>query len=171
MRDDESEKMILPQLRAIIDATKTGEKTFLINKWGRPFSREWFGNWFKKACVAAGLPKCSAHGLRKVGAQMLADAGATDRQLMAIYDWASAGMATVYTRKRDKRRLSEDAAMMLGRELESGSILMRARDESGPLSERSVAHLQETTSRERVQKKMAGATGLEPAASGVTGHI
>jgi hypothetical protein len=60
--------------------------------------------------------------------------------------------------------------MMLGRELESGSILTRAQDESGPLSEQSVAHLQKTIARERVQKIMAGATGLEPAASGVTGR-
>jgi hypothetical protein len=32
----------------------------------------------------AGLPKCSAHGLRKAGATITAENGATDRQLMAF---------------------------------------------------------------------------------------
>ena len=36
----------------------------------------------RKRCNEAGLPNCSAHGLRKAGATILAERGATDRQLI-----------------------------------------------------------------------------------------
>ena len=68
-----------------------------------------FGNKFRAWCEAAGLPQCSAHGLRKAGATFAAENGATEHQLMAIYGWKSAKMAAIYTRKVRQKKLAGSA--------------------------------------------------------------
>jgi integrase len=55
--------------------------------YGKPFTANGFGNWFKKRCLEAQLPRCSAHGLPKAGATLAAENGATEAQLMAIFGW------------------------------------------------------------------------------------
>ncbi len=108
-----SEKPVLPILAEIINATQTGDLTFLVNEYGHAFTAAGFGNWFRKRCDEAGLPHCSAHGLRKAGATLAAEAGATDRQLMALFDWTSAGQATVYTAAADRKKLASQAANLM----------------------------------------------------------
>jgi hypothetical protein len=61
----------------------------------------------------AGLPQCSAHGLRKAGATVAAENGATDRQLMALYDWTTAAQANVYTAAADRKRMAGEAARLI----------------------------------------------------------
>jgi hypothetical protein len=89
--------------------------TFLVTDYGKPFTAAGFGNWFGAQCETAGLSHCTAHGLRKGGASILAERGATDRQLMAIYDWETAAQATAYTKKADRKRLAWDALPLLNR--------------------------------------------------------
>lgn len=100
---------ILPELQAVIDATPVGNMTFLVTELGGPFTPDGFGNWFRDRCNEAGLPHCSAHGLRKAGATIAAENGATEHQLMALYGWESPKQAAVYTRKANRKRLSGDA--------------------------------------------------------------
>ena len=100
---------ILPELRAIIDATPSGHLSYLVTTFGKPFTVAGFGNWFRDCCDAANLPQCSAHGLRKAGATIAADNGATEYQLMAIYGWDSPKQAALYTRKANRKRLAESA--------------------------------------------------------------
>jgi integrase len=57
---------VLPELAAIINASRTGDLAFIAGERGRPMTKESFGNWFRGACQAAGVPG-SAHGLRKDG--------------------------------------------------------------------------------------------------------
>ncbi len=76
---------ILEPLTASIAATKTGDLTFLATERGTPFVKESFGTWFRETCGKAGCPG-SAHGLRKAGATRAAERGATERELMAIFD-------------------------------------------------------------------------------------
>jgi integrase len=64
------------ELGAIIDASPCGDLTFLVAEYGRPFTSDGFGNWFRDRCHNAGLPGCSAHGLRKARATILAERGA-----------------------------------------------------------------------------------------------
>jgi hypothetical protein len=45
-----------------------------------------------------GLPHASAHGLRKAGAVIAAEKGATERQLMAIFGWSTMKKAARYPR-------------------------------------------------------------------------
>jgi integrase len=108
-----SEKPVLPILADIIARSPTGDLTFLVTKHGKPFTANGFGNWFRDRCDEAGLPQCSAHGLRKAGATIAAENGATDRQLMAMFDLTTPSQASVYVRAADKKRLAGDAARLM----------------------------------------------------------
>ncbi len=102
---------IMPELRRSIDATETGDLVFLSTAKRTPFpSAGAFGMWFKARCVEAGLPHCSAHGLRKAGATIAADDGASEQQLMAMYGWENSATAKVYTKAADRKRLARGAA-------------------------------------------------------------
>lgn len=104
---------ILPQLQQAIDAAPAGNLTFLTTEYGSPFTEAGFGNWFRDRCNEAGLKECSAHGLRKAGATIAANNGATEHQLMAIYGWESPKQAALYTRKANRRRLAGDAMHLI----------------------------------------------------------
>jgi integrase len=67
---------VLPEVAAIINASRTGDLAFIAGERGRPMTKESFGNWFRGACQVAGVPG-SAHGLRKAGATRAAENGAT----------------------------------------------------------------------------------------------
>jgi integrase len=103
---------ILPTLQQIINNTTCGDLTFLVNDWGRPFTDAGFGNWFRDRCVEARVPG-RAHGLRKAGATIAANNGATSRQLMAIFGWDTLKEAERYTRNADQLRLAESAMPLL----------------------------------------------------------
>jgi integrase len=94
-----------PDLQAIIDATPT-DLTFLTTAFGRPFTAAGFGNWFRDQCNAAGLPHCSAHGLRKAAARRLAEAGCTEHEIAAITGHASLREVQRYTKAADQTRLA-----------------------------------------------------------------
>ena len=106
---------VLDVLQAALDAGPVGELTFLATEFRRPFTAAGFGNWFRDRCDQAGLRQCTAHGLRKAGATIAAENGATDRQLMAIFGWTSEGQATVYTRQANRKRLAAEAMPLLGK--------------------------------------------------------
>ena len=104
---------ILPVLQKIIDASPCGDLTFLVNKWNRPFTDAGFGNRFREWCDEAGLPHCTTHGLRKAGATIAAQRGATSKQLMSVFGWDSIQMAELYTRSADQEHLAESAMHLL----------------------------------------------------------
>ena len=99
---------VLPPLKAILDATPRMGMQFVTNEKGRPYTAASLGNMFRRWAKAAKLPGCTLHGLRKAGATIAANNGATDQQLMAIFGWTKADMATLYTRQRDSRKLAGD---------------------------------------------------------------
>jgi integrase len=104
---------ILPELQAIIDATRLGSLTFLETAFGRPHTANGFGTWFRRRCDEAGLKQCSAHGLRKAGATIAAENGASTKQLMAIFGWRSIKQAELYTRAADRTHLGAVAMPLL----------------------------------------------------------
>lgn len=105
---------IFAALQASIDATQTGDLAFLATASGKPFqSAASLGNWFRGACVAAGVPG-RLHGLRKAGATIAAEAGATAHQLMAMYGWRKLEEAELYTREADRKRNAAVAAEHIG---------------------------------------------------------
>ncbi len=104
---------ILPELQTVLDQTKTGNLTYIVTEFGKPFTSNGFGNWFRKRCDEAGLSQCSAHGLRKAGAALAAEKGATERQLMAIFGWSSLKEVTRYTRAARQKVLAESGMKFL----------------------------------------------------------
>ncbi|MFZ3326332.1 MAG: tyrosine-type recombinase/integrase [Methylocella sp.] len=105
----------MPELQAAIDAGPCGNLTFLVTAHGKPFTTAGFGNRMRKWCDAAGLKDCSAHGLRKAGACIAAENGATEAQLMAIFGWSDPDMAVLYTKKARQKRIAGDAMRLLVR--------------------------------------------------------
>ncbi|MFN8992280.1 MAG: tyrosine-type recombinase/integrase [Pseudomonadota bacterium] len=97
-------------LRESIEATGLPGLTFIHKPDGSPYDKAAFGNWFRKVCNAAGIRGKAAHGLRKTDATSTAEGGASERELMARYGWASSKEASRYTASRDKKRLAIEAA-------------------------------------------------------------
>ena len=59
--------------------------TFLVNEWGRPFSRKRFNTWFRKQVAAAGLPdSCVPHGLRKGGCRIMAESECSAHEIKSV---------------------------------------------------------------------------------------
>jgi len=106
---------MIPALQQELSAAPTGELTFLVTAHGRPFSIAGFGNKMRQWCDEAGLPHCSAHGLRKAGAVRAAENGATAHQLQAIFGWKTLSEAQRYTRAAEQRRLAGSAMGLLAR--------------------------------------------------------
>jgi integrase len=103
---------ILPVLQATLDAGPCGDLAFICGERGQPLTKESFGNVFKAACKAAGVPG-SAHGIRKIAATRAADNGATEFELMAIFGWTDPKMAALYVKKANRKRLAARAMTKL----------------------------------------------------------
>lgn len=117
IRTEKTEELVtlpvLQPLQASIDATPGGDLTFLATSRGQPFDKASFGNWFAKACKAAGVPG-RAYGLRKCGAVRAAEGGATEAQMNAIFGWAEGSKeSSTYIRKADRARRAAAAAQTL----------------------------------------------------------
>jgi integrase len=80
---------------------------------GATFTINGLGNKFRDWCDAAGLPQCSAHGLRKAAAVALAESGATAAELRAIFGWSKLETAEIYIRKASKSKMSANAFQRL----------------------------------------------------------
>ena len=104
---------LLPELRAVIAKTKSGHLAYLVTAFGKPFSAAGFGNWFREACDAAKLPQCSAHGLRKAGATIAAENGASEKELEAIFGWETMRQAAHYTKRANRRKLAARAMKLI----------------------------------------------------------
>src|SRR5262249_12815771 len=98
-----------PTLATIIAAAPRNHLTFVTTRHGRPFQGSAFSRWFREECDKAGLPHCSAHGLRKAAARRLAEAGCTAHEIGAITGHASLTELVRYTKAVDQRRLAEAA--------------------------------------------------------------
>lgn len=129
---------VLPELQRIIDASPSGDLTFIVTAFGRPFTANGFGNWFRDRCDEAGLEHCSAHGLRKAGAALAAENGATESELMAIFCWSTLKEAARYTKAARQKLLAASAVRLLRRHGEPEAALTREQNgvESVPLSSR-----------------------------------
>jgi integrase len=106
---------ILAVLQTTLDAGPCGDLHFISNAHGHPFTKESFGNAFRDACRAAGVPG-SAHGLRKIAATRCAENGATLPQMNAIFGWTGSRMALHYIEAASRKRLAAEAMEKLNKE-------------------------------------------------------
>lgn len=95
-------------LRAAIDAmTSIGLTTFLVTDYGKPFTKDGFGNWFRDRCDEANLPRCTAHGLRKAIARRMAQTQASDVEIMAVGGWRTSTEVRRYTESVEQEALAD----------------------------------------------------------------
>jgi len=114
---------VLPVLQKTIAASPVGNMTFLVTEFDKPFTVNGLGNKMRDWCDQAQLFHCSTHGLRKAGATIAAENGATDEELMAIYGWVTKAQTSVYTRKANRRRMAENGIGKLVPEQNSTEIV------------------------------------------------
>ena len=91
--------------------------TYLVTEYGWPFASSGsLDNRVRKWITAAGLVDAagkasrSQHGIRKGVAELMAEAGATEYELMATFGWTETKTAAVYTKKADRRKVATSGA-------------------------------------------------------------
>jgi len=102
---------ILPQLAAALDAMEAADEkhlTYLVTLKGKPFEPASFGNWFRDRCNDAGLPHCSAHGLRKAMSRRLAEGGATTLEGRAVTGHKTDAMFAHYAASANRSMLADE---------------------------------------------------------------
>ena len=110
---------IHPALAKALTAVPRNNLTFLVTERGTPFTPVGFGNWFRDRCNEAGLPQCSAHGLRKAAGRRMAEAGCSANQIAAVLGHASLQEAARYTKAAEQAKLARQAlSMLIGAERE-----------------------------------------------------
>jgi integrase len=107
---------ILGVLQTVLDASDLGDKAWLITKKRTPWKEASFGNGFREWCNKAGLPDCTAHGLRRAGATFAAENGATVIQLKEVFGWSSAQIAMEYIKDAEQKKIADSADALGGRE-------------------------------------------------------
>lgn len=100
---------ILDPLAKALDAIDSQHLTYLVTQTGKPFTAAGFGNWFRERCNQAGLPHCTAHGLRKAMARRLAESGATTMQGRAVTGHKSDAMFIHYAAKANREAMADEA--------------------------------------------------------------
>ena len=91
------ELALLPSTQMVLLARNDGETGYAV---------ESFGILFRRWCNEAGVPG-SAHGLRKAGARRLAEAGATEFEVMSFLGHASAKEASRYVAAANRATLAD----------------------------------------------------------------
>lgn len=103
-----------PDFIASLDALPTRNMTFLLTEYGKPFTPDGFGNWFRDRVVEAGLPKgLSSHGLRKAACRRLAEAGCSANEIMSISGHKNLKEVTTYTEAASRSALARRATKAL----------------------------------------------------------
>ncbi|MFC3705650.1 tyrosine recombinase XerC [Devosia honganensis] len=103
-----------PVLAAELALAKKSDLTILLTQFGKPFTANGFGNRMRKWCDSAGLAECTSHGLRKAAARRLAEAGCSNKEIMAITGHQTDKEVTRYTKAADQKRLADRAMKAIG---------------------------------------------------------
>jgi integrase len=98
---------IMPPLRQAIASPPAGDFVFLLNRLGRPYSKEVLGNEFREWCKEAGVSG-RLHGIRKALGGLLADAGCSSYEIAAILGHEKISTTEIYTKTANRRRLARD---------------------------------------------------------------
>lgn len=108
------------ELRAILDPLPKKSTVIMVNQADAPYTVSGFrGMFFKriKRLEKAGSvrPGLTFHGLRHTMGTMLADAGASDREIQAVLGHKTAAMAQHYTRGANRKSAGKSAVVKLER--------------------------------------------------------
>jgi integrase len=98
-----------PELIRVLAGVPKTNFTFLLTPHGKPFTAQGMSNWFGKRCREAGLSHCSAHGLRKLAATRLANAGASNEHIKSHTGHKTHKEVERYTKAANQSRLNDQA--------------------------------------------------------------
>jgi integrase len=104
---------IHPDLAAELADCPPGALTFLQTQQGRSRSPNGLGMLMSKWCAAAGLPECTAHGLRKAIARRLAEKGASAREIAAVTGHRTLAEVQRYADKANRATMGTPAIALL----------------------------------------------------------
>lgn len=108
--------MTLPVHAALAEALARIERrgeTVLASRDGRPLAPNNLSNRMRSALARAGIEGVTLHGLRATHAKLLAEAGASVRQIAASTGHASLAMVSRYTRNASQAQLAAGLAEQL----------------------------------------------------------
>lgn len=98
---------LLTPLKAATRAPKVQGGTYVLGRGGKPFgSGDSMSAMFKRWCADAGIGHLSAHGVRKGLAELLAELGCSQYEIMAILGHSEAKTSEVYTRRVERWKLA-----------------------------------------------------------------
>lgn len=100
-------------LRGELDRWRVGvaeDSHILLTPLGRPWIDTYLSRLLGEALAAIGMPHKNVHGLRKLAAASLAEAGASTHEIAAVTGHSTLAMIELYTRSAQQGRLA-DAAM------------------------------------------------------------
>lgn len=80
---------------------------FLLTEFGKPFSLNGIGNWFRDRCDEAGLPHCAAHGLRKAASRRAAELGLSNQSIKSVTGHSNDSEVALYTAAVEQRDLAD----------------------------------------------------------------
>ena len=100
---------VLPWLRAALDATPRHGETVMATEDGRPRSAEGLTNDWRRWTGRAGLEGTTLHGLRKTLGKLLAEEGATTRELMDALGHDAIAHAELYSREAAQETMAKSA--------------------------------------------------------------
>lgn len=111
----EASVRILPELRAIVDATSVvGTTTWLVTQFGRPFTAEGFGNKMAEWCKKAGLAGNNSHGIRKAAATRARSGAHHARHRQPSEHRHQLAQAELYARDAERRHRGQENSHLLG---------------------------------------------------------
>lgn len=109
---------VAPQLLEAIIALPpewTSPFCFIVSRKGTAYTKESFGNWFKDACVAAGLPHCNGHGLRKATLRRMAELEMANKTMKSLSGQTRDETLAGYIEGANQKRLADSAITALAR--------------------------------------------------------
>lgn len=101
--------MAAPLREAITSVARIGE-SYILSEHGNPFKNaDSYRNWFRKRCDEAGLQGRSSHGVRKALAELLAEEGCSEHQIMAVLSHTQPSTSAIYTKGAERRAMAAEA--------------------------------------------------------------
>ncbi|WP_313666168.1 site-specific integrase [Shinella sp.] len=107
---------LLDPLKSAVRSPTVLGGTYVIKRGGKPYSSgDAMSAMFKRWCQDAGLGHLSAHGVRKGLAEVLAEMGCSQYDIMAILGHSEAKTSEVYTRRVERWNLAKAALAKVGK--------------------------------------------------------
>lgn len=107
----------IPMLPPLFEATRESKvigQAYILNERGHPFSStEALRVRVQRWCSAAGLSGRSSHGVRKAVAELMAESGCTQHQIMAVMAHTEARTSEAYTKGAQRRLLAAEGIRAL----------------------------------------------------------